>query len=251
MGHASSAHFSGQPGGFSGNAMHFNSFNNMNSFNHMNSFNNMNSFNHMNSFSHANHFDGHNNFDHRHNDFDHDRDDFHHRHNDFDHDRDDFRFRRFGRFGFFPYFAFSYPFYGYGGYGYSYPYADYGGYGYSYPYSDYGYDSYGDVPDYGGSDSYAPDTGPEYGPMPRSADISSRVTINAPAGAQVWVDGTSIGSISSTKVFRTPPLDPDRQYRYKIRATWPGADGRPVTQTQDVVFPAGEGVAVSFPGPAS
>jgi uncharacterized protein (TIGR03000 family) len=186
-----------------------------------------------------NHFDGHNDFDHHHNDFDHDRDDFRH---------------GFHNRGFFPFYAFGYPFYGYGGYGgggYSYPYWDYGGYANSYPYADYGYDSYGDVPDYGGADSYTPDTGSQYGPMPRYADISSRVTISAPRGAEVWVDGTSIGSVSSPKVFRTPPLDPDRQYRYTIRATWAGADGRPVTQTQDVTFPAGKGVAVSFPGPES
>src|SRR5262249_7363483 len=123
--------------------------------------------------------------------------------------------------------------------------------GYSYPYTDYGYDSYGDVPDYGYSDSYGPDAGQDYGPMPRYADTSSRVTISAPRGAEVWVDGNSIGSISSTKAFRTPPLDPDRQYRYTVRATWTGADGRSVTQTQDVIFPAGKGVAVTFPGPAN
>jgi uncharacterized protein (TIGR03000 family) len=224
--------------------MHFNSFNH----------NSFSSFNH-NSFSNMNHFDGHHDFDHHHDDFDHDRDDLHHHHNDFDHDRDDFRFHHgFHRHGFFPFFAFGYPFYGYGGYGYGgygYPYWDYGGYASSYPYTDYGYDSYGDIPDYGGSDSYAPDTGSEYGPMPRPADISSRVTITAPKGAEVWVDGTSIGAVSTSKVFRTPPLDPDRQYHYTIRATWPGADGRPVTQSQEVTFPAGEGVIVHFPGPAS
>jgi uncharacterized protein (TIGR03000 family) len=181
-----------------------------------------------------NHFDGHNNFNHNHNDFNH----FHNR-------------------GFFPFYGFGFPFYGYGGYGgygyggYGYPYWDYGGYGYSYPYTDYGYDSYGDVPDYGDSDSYGPDAGQGYGPMPRYADTSSRVTISAPRGAEVWVDGNSIGAISSTKAFRTPPLDPDRQYRYTVRATWTGADGRPVTQTQDVIFPAGKGVAVTFPGPAN
>jgi uncharacterized protein (TIGR03000 family) len=86
--------------------------------------------------------------------------------------------------------------------------------------------------------------------VPRYADTSSHVTIRAPQGAEVWVDGASIGSMSSARAFRTPSLDPNHQYRYTIRATWTGADGRPVTQTQDVVFPAGQNVAVSFPGPA-
>jgi uncharacterized protein (TIGR03000 family) len=203
---------------------------------HPSNFNSM----HVNSFNH----DGqHNDFNHHHNDFD-------HHHNDFDHNH-------FHNRDFFPFFGFGFPFYGYGGYGYggyggySYPYWDYGGYVNNYPYSDYGYDSYGTEPDYGYPDSYAPETGAQYGPMPRYADISSRVTISAPAGAEVWVDGNSIGSVGSSRVFRTPPLDPDRKYRYTIRATWAGANGRPVTQSQDVVFPAGQGVAVHFPGPSS
>jgi uncharacterized protein (TIGR03000 family) len=204
---------------------------------------------HVNSFNHMNNFNGHNDFNHNHNDFNHNHNDFNHHHNDFNH---------FHNRGFFPFFAFGFPFYGYGGYGYggygyggySYPYSDYGGYMNSYPYSDYD-GSYGAEPDYGYSDSYGSESRPEYGPMPRYADVSSRVTISVPKGAEVWVDGNSIGSLSSERAFRTPPLDPNRQYRYTIRATWTGADGRPVTQSQEVVFPAGERVAVHFPGPAS
>jgi uncharacterized protein (TIGR03000 family) len=74
--------------------------------------------------------------------------------------------------------------------------------------------------------------------------VSSRVTINAPEGAEIWVEGAKIRS--GAHVFRTPPLDPEHQYRYTIRATWLGPDGKTVTRTRDVVFSPGRDVAVRF-----
>jgi uncharacterized protein (TIGR03000 family) len=82
--------------------------------------------------------------------------------------------------------------------------------------------------------------------MSNYAGTSAQVTIIAPHGAEVWVDGTSIGSMASARAFRTPPLDPARRYRYTVRATWIGMDGQPVSQTKDVVFAAGTGLNVSF-----
>jgi uncharacterized protein (TIGR03000 family) len=155
------------------------------------------------------------------------------------------RFNKFGRGfrnrGFFP---FS-PFFG-GGFG---PWwddwDDWPSYGYSSPsvtnVQDYAY-GYASASDAGGS---------RYGPMPRYADISTtRLTIAAPKDAEVWVEGTKLGSGSSIREFNTPPLDPGRQYRYTIRAKWVDADGQTVTQAQDVSFSAGSGVIVRFPLPA-
>jgi uncharacterized protein (TIGR03000 family) len=84
--------------------------------------------------------------------------------------------------------------------------------------------------------------------MPRSADVTSRIVISTPKDSEIWVDRTKIGSVSPVREFRTPPLEPDRKYRYTIRAIWTGADGQPVTETRNVVFPAGMGVFIHFPG---
>jgi uncharacterized protein (TIGR03000 family) len=104
---------------------------------------------------------------------------------------------------------------------------------------------------YGYASSSGSDSGRRYGPMPRSADISStRLTIAAPKDAEVWVEGTKLDAGSSIREFNTPPLDPGRQYRYTIRAKWVDADGQTVMQAQDVSFSAGNGVIVRFPLPA-
>jgi uncharacterized protein (TIGR03000 family) len=149
--------------------------------------------------------------------------------------------RGFGNRGFFPFFGdgFGYP-------GWDYDWYDWPSYGYTSP-------SITNVQDYayGYASSSAPDSGRRYGPMPRSADVSStRLTIAAPKDAEVWVEGTKIDADSSIREFNTPPLDPGRQYRYTIRAKWVGADGQTITQAQDVTFSAGNGVIVRFPLPA-
>src|SRR5262249_26432518 len=150
---------------------------------------------------------------------------------------------RYGR-GFYPYAFFGsrywgYPYWGYGSswpYGYSsswYPYSSWnlydGGYGYGYP--DYGYSDYGIAPDsYGDTyDNYGvyPPADNGYGTAPSYAEEStSRITITAPPGANIWVEGVKIASVSDGAVhtFQTPPLNPDQQYRYRVRAVWTASD---------------------------
>jgi uncharacterized protein (TIGR03000 family) len=150
---------------------------------------------------------------------------------------------------------FGYPYWGYGYAGYPYSYYNswypYGlGYAYSYPdysysYPDNTYPDYGVAPDdYG---TYPPDDG--YGNAPSYSDTAtSRMTITAPPGADIWVEGVKIGSgAGAVRVFQTPPLNPDQQYRYRVRAVWTGSDGRTVDQSQEVVFSGGAAVAVRFP----
>jgi len=166
--------------------------------------------------------------------------------------------------GFYPYAGYPFGGYGYaGGYGYGgYPYSYYGDFSSWYPYgSSYPYDSgYGNpgyaYPDYGVAPSYPPaDNGygaqsdDGYGAAPSYTDsATSRATITAPPGANIWVEGVKIAWGSGpVHTFQTPPLNPDQQYRYRIRAVWTGPDGRTVDQSQEVVFSAGAGVAVRFP----
>jgi uncharacterized protein (TIGR03000 family) len=159
-------------------------------------------------------------------------------------------------------FGYGYPFWGYGsawigGYPYGaynwYPYSDYSNwydpyadYSYSYPYDSgalYGPD-YGPTTErYGGE----PPVGDQYAPT-FTENTSSRITITAPPEAALWVEGVKIASGGgAVHTFQTPPLNPDQQYRYQVRAVWTGSDGRTVDQTQEVVFSAGAGVVVRFP----
>lgn len=150
-----------------------------------------------------------------------------------------------------------------GGYGYHHYYPYYGGYGYGYyPYYDsypsYGYDSY---PDYGsgvaadsGYDDYASVTPPAagyqsyYPAMTATAqpDRIAHVTLDVPADAKVWIEDKPTTSTGAVRRYDSPPLTPDSQYTYHVRARW-NENGHEVTQTQDVGVTAGAHVSVSFP----
>jgi uncharacterized protein (TIGR03000 family) len=170
----------------------------------------------------------------------------------------------FGR-GVYPYAYWGYPYWGYGYAGY--PYGYYSGYSSWYPYSswspydsgyaysnpDYAYPDYGVAPYDGvyppGDSGYGAPTGDEYGAAPSyTQSATSRITITVPPGADIWVEGVKIASGSgAVHTFQTPPLNPDQQYRYRVRAVWTGPDGHTIDQSQEIVFSAGAGVAVRFP----
>lgn len=160
---------------------------------------------------------------------------------------------RGGYYGGYPrvYGGYYRPYYGYGYRSYYWPRS----YSYAYPYS------YGYYPMY----SYATPivtTGPVvttsgYTPMngvdatvedgaPVTTAMPARVTLEAPAGAQVWFDGESTVSTGSLREFSTPPLEPGRRYSYDVRAT-SEENGRTVTQSQRVRVTPGAHVTVRFP----
>jgi uncharacterized protein (TIGR03000 family) len=238
-GHAGTAHWSGRPGGSFGAPHSNNAFHGVPAASSLHS-----NFNRQGNFNRGN-FDSRN-FARR----DFDRRDFDRRGFDFDRGRFDFDRRGFGFRN--PWWWFGRGYYPYWGYGYAgYPYGYYNSWypydlGYAYSYPDYTYPDYGVAPDdYG---AYPPaDNG--YGAAPSYSDTAtSRITITAPAGADIWVEGVKIASgTGAVHTFQTPPLNPDRQYRYRVRAVWTGSDGRTVDQSQEVVFSAGAGVAVRFP----
>jgi uncharacterized protein (TIGR03000 family) len=78
----------------------------------------------------------------------------------------------------------------------------------------------------------------------RNADIILKV----PAGARVWFNGVPTTATGAVRVFHTPPLAPETQYFYDVRARWI-ENGREVTQEQQVAFRAGAEVRVYFPIP--
>jgi uncharacterized protein (TIGR03000 family) len=157
----------------------------------------------------------------------------------------------------------------FGGYHYGYPRAYYGYHHYHYPYYGYSsyyppyYDSYGylgpgtgyELRYYGGSGDEAPyySNGYEAYSSPATGtdqpDNIAHVTVNVPADALVWFDDTLTTSTGSGREYQSPPLTPDHQYTYEVRARW-DENGHEVTQTQKVKVTAGAHVRVTFPVPA-
>jgi uncharacterized protein (TIGR03000 family) len=150
----------------------------------------------------------------------------------------------------------------YGGYGYGYPGYAYSGY-YSYPAYSYGTFDYG-TPAY----SY-PSTGyyteqPAMVQQPNVTDYSSayngfnsqpaqdantaQIDVRVPANAQVWFDGATTRQTGSFREFISPPLQPNQEYTYTIRARWM-QNGQPVDQTRSIQVAANERRSVNFLAP--
>jgi uncharacterized protein (TIGR03000 family) len=81
---------------------------------------------------------------------------------------------------------------------------------------------------------------------PRAPDARARITLNVPAGARVWFDGTPTTATGSVRQFSTPPLRPDARYAYVVQARW-NENGRDVTQALQVEVLAGDHVNLTFP----
>ena len=145
-------------------------------------------------------------------------------------------------------------------------YRNYGYYPYSsgyYPYSLGGYSSYDDSAPYSSDYSldYSPDLGsgsasyPGYSgspdpPAPVPADKTAHVTARLPADAEIWFNGAKTTLTGAVREFHTPPLTPNSQYTYEVRARWL-ENGHEVTQTQKIFVSAGAHVHVDFPVPTA
>jgi uncharacterized protein (TIGR03000 family) len=151
-------------------------------------------------------------------------------------------------------------FYGFGlglglGLGYA-PYYYGGGY---YPY--YG-GSYSTYPDYypGGVGGYAyletPVPYRSFYPPPATdvptnapADNKAHIRLMVPAEAEVWIEGDKTSQSGTMREFVSPPLAPDNNYTYEIRAQWM-ENGKPVDQTRKVTVRAGALTVVDFTRPS-
>jgi uncharacterized protein (TIGR03000 family) len=146
----------------------------------------------------------------------------------------------------------------------------YGGYGYGSP--GYAYDGYYSYPAYYGSVDYGtpaysyPSVGydtaqPAMVQQPNVTDYSSayngfnsqpaqeantaEIDVRVPADAQVWFDGAATRQRGSFRQFTSPPLEPNQEYTYTIRARWM-QNGQPVEQTRSVQVAANERRSVNF-----
>jgi uncharacterized protein (TIGR03000 family) len=75
--------------------------------------------------------------------------------------------------------------------------------------------------------------------QPRDARTESAGLIaHLPEHALLWVEESPTGLTGKTRIFRSPPLRPDRKYSYRVRAVWI-EDGHWVSETRTVPVRAG------------
>jgi len=154
------------------------------------------------------------------------------------------------------------------GFHHNYPYNGYGYYPYNYYTSPYTWSAPAYDPGYYGGlgyeaqsypDAYTPGTEPSgsyqsyYPPatgtaQPAAAQLEkkARVTVNAPANAEIWFNGTKMTSTGSVRNYESPPLAPGVPYTYAVEARW-NENGQEMTQTQQIAVTADSHVSVSFP----
>ena len=159
------------------------------------------------------------------------------------------------RHWYYPYhYGYYFP-YGYGYTPYAYGYSPYG-YGYS-PY--YGSASYENTLYAGPYDGYAPGFNgsvlTSVSPLSDGsgssgqAETTAHVTVRAPAGADIWINGSNTYSAGPVREFRSVPLTPGYEYTCEFQAQWKDDDGREFSQVRQVTLTAGDHVSVDFPIP--
>jgi uncharacterized protein (TIGR03000 family) len=80
---------------------------------------------------------------------------------------------------------------------------------------------------------------------PAPAQVDVRLPF---AEAEVWFDGQKTTQTGDVRYFESPPLDPNGQYVYEVRAAWT-ADGEEVMKTRRIRVRAGDHVIVDFTAP--
>ena len=79
---------------------------------------------------------------------------------------------------------------------------------------------------------------------------SARLEVLVPGDAMVWFNDWKSKSTGPVRQFLSPSLTPGHKYSYTVRAQWE-ENGRPVTQTREVIVSAGGQVRVDFSAPAN
>lgn len=96
-------------------------------------------------------------------------------------------------------------------------------------------------------------TVPPTTPMPSKDDkqqsrVRSKVIIEVPENARLFVDGNEMKPGPTTRVFQTPPLDPGQTYFYEVRVDV-AVNGKVQSDTRRLVINPGETVTAAFREP--
>jgi uncharacterized protein (TIGR03000 family) len=124
-------------------------------------------------------------------------------------------------------------------------------YGGAYPWYDYQpYYGWGFSSGLDNSPTYSGLSGPDIpdnsaGSTPQQPINAAHVTVNLPADAELWFNGTKMKTTGRERAFYSPELMPGRRYTYEVRARWK-ENGHEVTQTRTVNVSAGAWVYVNL-----
>jgi uncharacterized protein (TIGR03000 family) len=85
-----------------------------------------------------------------------------------------------------------------------------------------------------------------FSPTPqRKPDNSAHITLQVPAGAEVWFDGKTTKQTGPIRHFNSPPLQPGKNYVYGIRVRWT-KDGKSVEETRRVNVQANDRLSLDL-----
>lgn len=176
-------------------------------------------------------------------------------------------FGRYGAYAGTPYYGYSPGYYGYSPGHYGYGYSPYGSgglswpgaysytqryywYGDNWPYRGYNVGTYNAPPYFPNGSSPSMTSGRDssysYGAAPRTEANTALVTVRVPdPNAEVWIEGQRTQQRGASREFVSPPLNPDKNYTYEIRARWT-ENGRDVERTKSVPVRANGTATVDF-----
>lgn len=86
--------------------------------------------------------------------------------------------------------------------------------------------------------------------LPPPTPNAARLQIIVPANAEVVFDGGPTTQRGTIREFVSPPLSPDKHFRYTIRVRYTGADGQTVDDIRAVRVRANEEFRIDFTQPA-
>jgi uncharacterized protein (TIGR03000 family) len=87
---------------------------------------------------------------------------------------------------------------------------------------------------------------PAYYTTPAPAQQTMTMTVLVPvADAQVWVENVATTQKGKERLFQSPPLEPNRNFTYTIKARWM-ENGQAVNRESQVNVQAGQSITVSF-----
>jgi uncharacterized protein (TIGR03000 family) len=80
---------------------------------------------------------------------------------------------------------------------------------------------------------------------PATEPQSVNVKVIVPADAQVWFENRATTQQGMERLFQSPPLEPNQDFTYTIKARWM-ENGQAVTRERQVHVQAGQSVTVDF-----
>ena len=86
---------------------------------------------------------------------------------------------------------------------------------------------------------------PPFVPMPPPLAMTALLKVRVLPDAEVWLDGQKMRSTGPMRHYRTPPLDPTKEFAYEVRTRWWIKDA-PVEEVRHIAIRAGATALVDF-----